>query len=241
MMQWIERLGYDPSKTVLIIHADDGGASEEHDYAILDCFQERVITSASAMVYGRSFGHFAEKVSPTLRDVGIHLECKVADSVSKGKIDQEFENQYGKFVDKIIPTHMDTHGGVVFSNGPLLESYLGFSKLKKLPALTTYRPNFMEHNLKSYRFPIMTNILMAPNDLLMESRLDWMKKALGTLYPGLYQLIVHPQANASPIGSSDYWALRQPSFRKLIKDEKFLLTDWRDVSKRSMQKFTCLA
>jgi len=90
---------FDPDvKRRLIVNADDFGASEEVNEAVIRAFQEGVLTSCSLMVTGEAFNHAVRlaKENPRLA-VGIHLVTVLGRAVLSKSVIPSLVDDQGRF------------------------------------------------------------------------------------------------------------------------------------------------
>jgi len=90
----------DVKRIRLIVNADDFGASEEVNEAVIRAFQEGVLTSCSLMVTGEAFNHAVRltKENPGLA-VGIHLVTVMGRAVLPKSVIPSLVDAQGRFSD----------------------------------------------------------------------------------------------------------------------------------------------
>ena len=93
-------LDADVKRIRLIVNADDYGASEEVNEAVIRAFQEGVLTSCSLMVTGEAFNHAVRlaKENPGLA-VGIHLVTVMGRAVLPKSVIPSLVDTQGRFSD----------------------------------------------------------------------------------------------------------------------------------------------
>ena len=141
-------------------------------------------------------------------------------------------------------THLDTHMGTIVSSQPLIEEYLATSAAYKTPVLLAHDPRHPEVTFPANAI-VLDGVLEIMPGVAQADWLDAYKKMLQSLPAGTYQLIVHLAHNDAEIQGAtfdhpdwggqwrqnDYDVVRNPDFQKFLKDQKFILISWKDLSK----------
>jgi hypothetical protein len=141
-------------------------------------------------------------------------------------------------------SHLDTHMGAIVSTPDLLKVYLGLGQAYKLPLL-------LDDRINGAGVPVVPGSVLL-NQLLQMTpgtqKAQWLvayQKMLAPLPPGSYQLIVHLAYNDDEMqgATADHpdWGaewrqndldlVRNPEFQKFLKDQNFILLNWKDLAK----------
>ncbi len=146
-------------------------------------------------------------------------------------------------------SHLDTHMGTITSSEALTKVYLATGQAYKLPV-------FLAHKVDGHNTDL-SKLGLAPNTIILDAMLEmlpgipqsqWLatyKKMLQPLPPGTYQLIVHLAHNDAEIQGAtfdhpdwgaewrqnDFDLIQNPDFQKFLKDQGFILINWRDLQK----------
>jgi predicted glycoside hydrolase/deacetylase ChbG (UPF0249 family) len=156
----------------------------------------------------------------------------------------------------IEPTHLDSHMGSVFANPLFTQKYMQIGIEAKIPVMLP--GGHMQHIAKS--MPSMVTAARQAAKLLWDAGLPVLddlhmgggankpeeKKALiinflRTLKPGVTQFIVHCTqpgdtfqyiSSSGPMRLAELEAMIAPDVKKVIEDEKIILTTWRELKQR---------
>jgi len=146
-------------------------------------------------------------------------------------------------------SHLDTHMGTITSSEDLTKVYLATGQAYNLPVFLAHKVDGHDADLSSLH--------LAPNTIILDGMLEMMpgvpksqwletyKKILKPLPPGTYQLIVHLAHNDAEIQGAtfdhpdwgaewrqdDFDVVQSPDFQKFLKDQHFILINWRDLQK----------
>ena len=189
---------------------------------------------------------------PSLLDAQGYLPLTTPEVVKNAKI-PEVETELRAQIDRAramgIPlSHLDTHMGTLLASGDLFNAYLHMGHIYGLPVLLErVVPPEMPAGIHT----------PAPDEVLLDQVLeimpgvdakDWVnfyKKSLSSLKPGVYQLIVHLSYGDEEIRGytwdhpdwgadwrqHDFDMVKSPEFRQFLKDQGFILVRWKDLSK----------
>jgi len=146
-------------------------------------------------------------------------------------------------------SHLDTHMGTIVATDDLLRVYLATAEAYRLPALLARQPTGRGTDFSRFHLGPKTILL----DQVLEIRpgvasAEWLeayKKMLAPLAPGTYQLIVHLAHNDAEMQGATFdhpdWGaawrqndldlVRSPAFRTFLKDQGFILINWRELGK----------
>ncbi len=148
----------------------------------------------------------------------------------------------------IQPTHLDSHMGALFTNSALFGIYQQVGLDYRLPILAARTG--ADHAVPAGATMPVEQILidhvyeMSPG-IDAKNWVDWYKKTLTPLGPGVYQVIVHlayddDEMRGATADHPDWGAawrqhdldmVKSPDFQKFLKDQGFILVGWRDLAK----------
>ena len=165
-------------------------------------------------------------------------KAKPADVETEARAQVERARQAG-----IKLSHLDTHMGTIVSSPQFFRTYIGLGRRYGLPVLLEQRPDFM-----GVEFPheaILTDHVVMISPSPKDQWLATYEKALASLPPGSYYLIVHlgfdnDELRAATAGHPDFgaaWRQRDfdmvssPEFQRFLKDQKFILVSWSQLAK----------
>jgi hypothetical protein len=201
------------------------------------------------------FGPVAgKKAVPGLTDPEGCLWRSGADTLAHASAD-EVETELRAQVERALtigikPTHIDTHMGTIVSRQDYAERYVKVGIEYGIPVMIVAgradTPNREFGSLvdKVWKagLPVLDNLHTASygwKDLATKKAGMWaMVKALK---PGITQVIVHctkPSesfvtiADSGPLRLADLQVMIDPEFKKLLQDEKIILTTWRELKER---------
>ncbi|HWR15836.1 MAG TPA: polysaccharide deacetylase family protein [Terriglobales bacterium] len=171
------------------------------------------------------------------------LETDVYKNAKPAEVEQEFRAQIQKAQNAgVRVTHVDSHMSAVFGSPALFEIYKKvadeFGLLYLLP-----RTSKLAENAPSNAILIDRDIQMKPR-IPASEWLDWYRRELAALPPGVYQLTVHlgyddEEARGATEGrdwgakwrQTDWDVVRSPEFQQMLRDQKFVLISWGDLAK----------
>lgn len=146
-------------------------------------------------------------------------------------------------------SHLDSHMGTILSSDDLIGIYLATGKAYNLPVLLAHSGNDTELDLSKLHLApsaiVLDNVLQIMPGVSKSQWLDAYKKMLQPLPPGTYQLIVHLAHNDAEIQGAtfdhpdwgaewrqnDFDMIQSSAFQKFLKDQGFILINWRDLQK----------
>ncbi len=167
--------------------------------------------------------------------------------VKMTQVELELETQIDKAqAEGLHISHLDSHMIALITTRHLFDVYerLGHDYDLPIPLVKN----------GSYRMPQgvkpAANALALDNVITMDpgvSKRDWFnwyKKSLSALKPGVYELIVHlayddAEMRAATVNHPDWGAawrqqdldmVRSPQFRQFLRDQKFILVNWKQLS-----------
>lgn len=195
------------------------------------------------------WGPVSEKVAvPSLLDDSGYFPMTEEEVYRKAKpaeVEQEFRAQIERARKAgIRVTHVDSHMSAVFGSKPLFDVYRRVAEAYGLLYLLP-RTSAFAKDAPPNAIVIDREIQMRPGVPTSEW-LDWYKRELGTLPPGVYQLVVHlgyddDEARGATEERSwggrwrqtDWDTVRNPEFMKFLREQKFVLMSWEDLAKSS--------
>jgi predicted glycoside hydrolase/deacetylase ChbG (UPF0249 family) len=144
-------------------------------------------------------------------------------------------------------THLDSHMGTLFASPDFFKVYLHMGYAHGLPVLfesVTPRQLPPGYEVPSNEILVDSVLQMMPG-VSAKDWLDWYKKTLTPLKPGVYQLIVHlayddEEMRGATWDHPDWGAawrqhdldmVKSPEFRQFLKDQGFVLVSWKDLAK----------
>jgi chitin disaccharide deacetylase len=144
-------------------------------------------------------------------------------------------------------THLDTHMATLTHTQQLFDAYKALGHEYDLPVLLERAPG--EAIPPGYVIPreeaLTDTVLQMVPGVPIDQWLDWYKKTLTPLKPGVYELIVHlasddPEMRAATYKHPDWGAawrqadfdmVRSTEFQQFLKEQGFILVKWKDLAK----------
>src|SRR5271154_1147957 len=141
-------------------------------------------------------------------------------------------------------THLDTHMGTIGSSGDLLGVYVQTGRDYKLPVMLIKIENPPPVMLQA-KTVVLDGLYQMMPGVPQAEWLNYYKKMLAPLGPGVYQLVVHLAHNDAEMQGATWdhpdWGAQwrqndldlvgNPEFQKFLKDQKFILITWADLAK----------
>ena len=188
------------------------------------------------------------KVPSLLADDGyLPLETPVVGQ--KAKMD-EVEIELRAQIDRaqkagIHLTHLDTHMGALVTTPDLFAVYRKMGAAYHLPILFERAGAHSPQGMPIPEDILIDRVVSMEPGVDGKDWLDWYKKNLGSLLPGVYQLIVHlayddeemrgATSNHPDWGSAwrqhDFDTMKSAEFQKFLKDQGFILVGWKDLAR----------
>lgn len=137
-------------------------------------------------------------------------------------------------------SHLDSHMGTLFYNPALLERFVKVAIEMKLPMLMTGEMPVAE-KVWNAGLPVIDRVHGDSYDWKTTDKREQYKDAFRKLQPGITEMIVHCTKPDDVIGVitegrdhllGDYFALIDPEVKKVLDDEKIILTTWRELKER---------
>jgi len=185
-----------------------------------------------------------------LRDVAAHTTPDAVEAEIRAQLDRCLTLG-------LKPTHLDTHMGTVFANNDFLQRYMNVGIEAGIPVmvpgghleyLARDRPwmallaQAIGAKVWEAGLPVLDDLHMGSFDASKPAdRKAQIIQCLRTLRPGLTQFIVHCTrptetfrfiSNSGPIRLAELEAMTDPEVRKVIAEEKIILTTWRELKQR---------
>ena len=160
---------------------------------------------------------------------------------------EEVEHEFQAQIDKakqagVRVTHVDSHMSAVFGSEMLFDVYRQVAERNHLLYLLPRSSKFAK-NAQADAIVTDREMQMRPG-IPADKWLDWYKRQLSALPPGVYQLEVHlgyddEELRGATEGrdwgakwrQTDWDVVRSPEFQQFLREQKFVLINWRDLAK----------
>ena len=176
------------------------------------------------------------------------LETDVGQHAIPAEAEMELRAQIERARDAGIHiTHLDTHMTALLQSPGLFQVYERLGSDYKLPILLDKRGDYKlpPGAVAAPQPPLLDGILGISPGVAPQDWANWYKKTLAALGPGVYQMIVHLAYDDDEMRGatwdhpdwgaawrqSDLDMVRSADFQQFLKDQKFVLVKWSDVSK----------
>jgi predicted glycoside hydrolase/deacetylase ChbG (UPF0249 family) len=188
---------------------------------------------------------------PTLLDAQGYLPLDSPEVAKNAKV-AEVEAELRAQIDRaqrigIHLTHLDSHMGTLFATPDLFKVYLRMGYSYGLPVLfESVTPTQLPPGYEVPRNEILVDsVLQMGPGVSAADWLNWYKRILTPLKPGVYQLIVHlaydDEEMRGATGDHPDWGaawrqhdldtVKSPEFRQFLKDQGFVLVSWKELAK----------
>jgi hypothetical protein len=171
-------------------------------------------------------------------------EEEVYKKAKPAEVEQEFRAQIEKAKRAGVRiTHVDSHMSAVFGSKALFDVYRRVAEENGLLYLLP-RTSVFAKDAPPGAIVIDGEIQMRPGVPPAEG-LDWYKRELAKLPPGVYQLVVHlgyddDEARGATEDrnwggkwrQTDWDTVRNPEFMRFLSEQKFVLVSWGDLAQR---------
>jgi chitin disaccharide deacetylase len=187
---------------------------------------------------------------PSLLDSQGYLPLDTPEVVKNAK-PAEVEEELRAQIDRaraagIRVTHLDSHMGVLFESPDLFAIYRKMGQSYNLPILEAEEGS---HSPRGVTQPadgvVLRKVIEMEPGVAEKDRLDWYKKQLAALPPGVYQLIVHlayddEEMRGATWDHPDWGAawrqhdldmVKSAEFRQFLKEQGFVLVTWKELTK----------
>lgn len=142
-------------------------------------------------------------------------------------------------------THLDTHMGAVMTTPEIFAVYRKLGSAYHVPILFERTGTHSPQGIAVPDDILVERVVTMEPGVAEKDWLDWYKKNLTPLAPGVYQLIVHlaydnnemqgATWNHADWGSAwrqhDVDTMKNPEFQRFLKDQGFVLVGWKDLAK----------
>jgi chitin disaccharide deacetylase len=187
---------------------------------------------------------------PSLLDSQGYLPLETPEVVKNAK-PVEVEEELRAQIDRaraagIHVTHLDSHMGALFESSDLFAVYRKIGQSYSLPILQAAEGSHAPHGVAQPADEVLLRkvIEMEPG-VDAKDWLDWYKKQLAPLPPGVYQVIVHlayddEEMRGATWDHPDWGAawrqhdldmVKSPEFRQFLKEQGFVLVTWKELGK----------
>ncbi len=160
-------------------------------------------------------------------------------------VEREFQAQIDQAKQAgVRVTHVDSHMSAVFGSEMLFGVYQRVAERNHLVYLLPRSSRFVK-DVPANAIVIDREIQMRPG-IPADKWLEWYKRELSALPPGVYQLEVHlgyddEELRGATEGrdwgakwrQTDWDVVRSPEFQQFLKERKFVLANWGDLAKAS--------
>lgn len=231
------RLGFGDRK-VLILHADDAGVDEYINTAIFQSLSQGFIQSCSVILNCGYPDKFLFKIRNYNYDVGLHFNPTSLDFSKQISFQFRYMAKKG-----VYPSHIDSHGGAVFSLPQLAETYINYSKQMNVPILvpnrkkeTVRRFEMLGLNLSGFdnyqglRIDDIHVLSMLGGESFEEKKTIFLN-LLDNIQPGITQIVLHISSNLNWRKWYWEWELFEDE-DVLTKLNSFVLTNWKEMWSR---------
>ena len=173
------------------------------------------------------------------------LESQVAQQDKPAEVETELRAQIDRARSMGIPlTHLDTHMGALLGTPQLIEVYRKLGHDYGLP-IPLKRAHHADQVALAPSESLVDQVVQMSPGVPAENWLQTYKNILTPLGPGVYELIVHLAYDDGEMrgATSDHpdWGaawrqrdldtVKSPEFRQFLKDQNFILVNWRDLTK----------
>jgi predicted glycoside hydrolase/deacetylase ChbG (UPF0249 family) len=142
-------------------------------------------------------------------------------------------------------SHLDTHMGALMTTPDLFAVYRKMGEAFHVPILFERTGTHSPQGIPIPDDILVERVVSMEPGVAAKDWLDWYKKELTPLPPGVYQLIVHlaydddemqgATWNHPDWGSAwrqhDFDTMKSAEFQKFLKDQGFILVSWKDLAK----------
>jgi predicted glycoside hydrolase/deacetylase ChbG (UPF0249 family) len=142
-------------------------------------------------------------------------------------------------------THLDTHMGALMTTPDLFAVYRKLGEAYHVPTLFERTGTHSPEGITVPEDILVERVVTMEPGVDAKDWLEWYKKALTPLAPGVYQLIVHlayddDEMRGATWNHPDWGAawrqhdvdtMKSPEFQKFLKDQGFVLVTWRQLAK----------
>lgn len=139
------------------------------------------------------------------------------------------------------PTHLDSHMGVLFRSPAFLERFVKVGAETGIPILFAGRRGGLGDKVWDAGLPVLDHVHTDTYNWKTRHKSDQVVDAIKNLKPGVTMIILHctrPTEVFAKISTSgelrlgDLLAMLDPKVKQTLKDERILMTTWRELKER---------
>jgi len=187
--------------------------------------------------------------APSLVDEGGYLPLEtpaVAQNAKPAEVEAELRAQIDRAQKAGIRlSHLDTHMAALMTTPELFSVYRKMGEEYHLPILFERTGTHSPQGIPVPADALVERVVTMEPGVAAKDWLDWYKKELTPLPPGVYQLIVHlayddEEMRGATWDHPDWGAawrqqdlntMKSLEFRQFLKDQGFILVTWRELAK----------
>ena len=182
----------------------------------------------------------------------------VVTHASGEEVEQEIRAQIEKSIQLgYRPDHIDTHMGTLYAHHDYIKAFFKVAEEYNIPAnvIDVSDPEVLEGFRKmgypitdevvklfeGYKLPKLDFFSSAPNGSTYEEKVEYFKKLIQSLKPGLTEIIFHPSVETENLKTiTNSWQQRvweakmfsDPKLTDFFEAEGIVFTNWNDIMKR---------
>ena len=190
---------------------------------------------------------------PTLVDDHGYLPLEtpaVAQNANMADVRDELRAQINRALQGGVHiTHLDTHMGAVMTTPDLFAVYQKMGEEFHLPTLFERTGVHSPQGITIPADILVERVITMEPGVASSGWLDWYKKHLAPLEPGVYELIVHLAYDDEEMRGAtwdhpdwgaawrqrDVETMKSPEFRQFLKDQGFVLVTWKELAKARVE------
>ena len=173
------------------------------------------------------------------------LETQVAQHARPAEVETELHEQIDRAVGLGIPlTHLDTHMAALLGSPDLIQVYRRVAHYYQLP-IPLKRAGNVDQIALTASESLVDQVLQISPGVPPSQWTTAYENMLSPLGPGVYELIVHLAYDGDEMRAMtadhpnwgaawrqrDLDTVKSPEFRQFLKDQKFVLVGWKDLSR----------
>jgi chitin disaccharide deacetylase len=186
-----------------------------------------------------------------------YLETTVAEKADPKQVEIELRTQIDKAKRAGIRlTHLDTHMTALTLSPELFQTYKKLGREYGLPVLLERRSGtYLPLNETVGEEALVDQVVSIAPGVAPKDWLQAYKEMLQPLPPGVYQLIVHTAYDDAEMRAAsrdhpnwgsvwrqlDFDVVRSQEFRDFLREQKFILVNWKDLSRALPADYTKVA
>ena len=165
-------------------------------------------------------------------------------SNSQIKIELQAQIDYARSLG-IVPTHLDSHEGILFFDPEFLRTYIEVGHQNKIPVFIPklLAPHFDEQFPLPPQVVLVDQMFMALKGIELNEMEEYYLNVLSSIKPGLNQLLIHMafddeemnaitkdrEAYGAKWREQDYQIVSSRKFQDLLKKNNIKLIQWREI------------